>query len=161
MFAATNSNKPHLITYNPIFEQDQTLKDFAGELKAFLCYQERILCSLPATFSETLVAHMKRHGGTVETFADHSTLSVSTIKRLRGNEDYNISIKTVVIICISLKLAPALSDDLLRKAGLIFKNTKEHMAYKTILSLHYTKSLQECNELLEACNLPSLTHAQF
>ena len=112
-----------------------------------------ILRTLPGTFSGSLVQHMARQRFTVESLAERSLASAKTIQRMRSDENYTPRLGTIVAVCVGLQLHPALSIDLIRKAGLSFKYTKEHTAYLFLLSTHFRSSIYDLNRYLERCGL--------
>jgi DNA-binding Xre family transcriptional regulator len=104
---------------------------------------------LPGGFSETLTAHMKRLGISSEQLAARTLVSLKTVQRLMKEEEYSSNLKTIVAICIELKLPPEVSSDLMRKAGLVFKCTKEHSLLQILVNSFYNSTLYECNEILK------------
>ena len=107
-----------------------------------------ILNSLPASFSETLCAHMKRKGITVEQLAENCLQSSRTIGRYRNAPYPAISLQGVVGLCIGLKLHPMLATDLIRKAGFTLTASPSHSAYQMLILTMSNSSIYECNELL-------------
>lgn len=108
-----------------------------------------ICLSLPNTFGDTLIAHMKRTGMTVEELAERSLMSSRQIARYRATPEPKISLPSVICLCVGLKLHPLLSFDLVEKAGYVLINTMEHTAYKLILTSMTTRSVHECNRCLK------------
>jgi len=125
-------------------------KELAKKSKALTS----ILQSLPLSFSETLIAHMKRKGITVEQLAENCLMSSSKITRIRRDYYSSVSLRNVVSLCIGLKLHPSLSMDLIHKAGYCFNSSYEHMAYQTLLLCMTNSSIYECNEYLSQMNIP-------
>ena len=74
-----------------------------------------ILQGLPSSFSETLIAHMKRKGVTCEKLAEASLMSPSNIYRFRKECYPIISLQNVICLCIGLKLHPSLAMDLIQR----------------------------------------------
>lgn len=108
-----------------------------------------ILNSLPSSFSETLIAHMKRKGVTVEQLAENSLVSDRQIYRFRRTAYPSISLAQVVGLCIGLKLHPVFSEDLIKKAGFSFNMSPQHRAYHMLILTMSSNSIYECNEYLE------------
>ena len=115
-----------------------------------------ILQELPASFSETLIAHMKRKGITVEQLAENCLVHPNTITRLRRNSNPPISLRMVVNLCIGLRLHPMLAMDLVRKAGFCFNSSLEHTAYQNLLYCMTNSSIYECNEYLSQLRITPL-----
>lgn len=111
---------------------------------------------LPATFSGTLNALIDWAGMTEEKLAEAACISEKTIQRLRNTEPDNVSIETVVQLAIGMQLPPVLSGCLLKASGKSFMMTEQHIMYQFLLNACYTKSIYECNEMLEAQNLKPL-----
>lgn len=107
-----------------------------------------ILNSLPANFSETLVAHMKRKGVTIEQLAENCLMSNRQIYRFRQTPYPSITLSQVVGLCIGLKLHPVFSEDLVKKAGFSFNMSPEHKAYHMLILTMSSNSIYECNEYL-------------
>ncbi len=108
------------------------------------------LKNLPSEFAETLGYHLCRLQLSSEKLADLSTLSVGTIKRYRVEEDINRNLRTVVLICVGMKLHPIFSYDLIRKAGLCFTCSLEHTAYQMLLMNSQKIGTEECIEYLKS-----------
>ncbi len=107
-----------------------------------------ILSNLPASFSETLCAHMKRKGITVEQLAESCLQSPRTIGRYRNAPFPAISLPSVVGLCIGLKLHPLLATDLIHKAGFALTASPEHSAYRMLILTMSNSSIFECNDYL-------------
>lgn len=107
-----------------------------------------ILQGLPASFSETLTAHMDRKGVSCERLAEASLLSRSSIFRFRKEPYPHISLPNVICLCIGLKLHPLLATDLVRKAGYTFNGSYEHTTYQMLLMTMTNSSIYECNDFL-------------
>lgn len=107
-----------------------------------------ILNSLPANFSETLVAHMKRKGVTIEQLAENCLMSNRQIYRFRQTPYPSITLSQVVSLCIGLKLHPVFSEDLIKKAGFSFNMSPQHKAYHMLILTMSSNSIYECNEYL-------------
>ncbi len=140
--------------------QNQLTEARAEELKRINDEAKRtttIMRSLPATFSDTLVAHMNRLNFTVEFLEEKSLINAKTIQRMRNNEKHDTKLPTVVAICIGLQLNPILSADMLKKAGHTFRIDEEHVTYQMLLASYYQNSIYECNEILRANNCKPLS----
>lgn len=115
-----------------------------------------ILNSLPASFSETLCAHMKRKGITVEQLAENCLQSSRTIGRYRNSPYPAISLPGVVGLCIGLKLHPMLATDLIRKAGFTLTASPVHSAYQMLILTMSNSTIFECNEYLSKLGITQL-----
>lgn len=140
--------------------QNQRTEARAVELKKINNEAKRtanIMRSLPAAFSDTLIAHMDRLKITVEKLEEKSLVNARTIQRMRNDERYQPKLGTIVAVCIGLQLSPVLSADMIRKSGNTFRATEEHIIYQMLLNSYYQNSIYECNEILQANNCKPLT----
>ena len=108
-----------------------------------------VLQNLPPSFSETLVAHMKRKGITNEQLAERCLLSDRQIYRFKSELFPRISLRSAVALCIGLRLHPLLAMDLIGKAGYSFNSSLEHTAYRMLILTMTNRSIYECNEQLK------------
>lgn len=129
--------------------QADMIKKYNNELLA-------LVKKLPMNFSGTLNALIEWSDMTEEELAETADISEKTIQRLRNTEPDNVTIETVVQLCIGMKLPPILSSCLLKTSGKLFMMTEQHIMYQFLLNSCYTKSIHECNEMLEAQNLKQL-----
>lgn len=113
-----------------------------------------ILNDLPGSFSGTLKKHMERKGYTEELLSETSWVSLSTIKQYRQKEDKQKTLKTVTALCIGLHLHPWLTEDMLRKAGIVVKATKMDGAYRYLYTVLYKDKIEDCNKYLKSQKLP-------
>lgn len=100
---------------------------------------------------------MKWKGKTVEALAEACSLDPKTIQRMRNNEEYETTIKTIVAICIGLQLPPVVSEALINRSAYSLGTGPKYMAYRFLLDACYTKTIFECNEILRGLNLDPLT----
>lgn len=112
-----------------------------------------ILNQLPGGFSGSLRSHMEMKGYTEELLSQESWVSLSTIKQYRQKEEKEKTLKTVTALCIGLHLHPWLTEDLIRKAGVIPKATKQDGAYRYLYTFHYKDTIEECNRYLQSQGL--------
>lgn len=117
----------------------------------------KIINELPGSFSGSLKSHMERKGYTEELLAQESWVSLSTIKQYRQKEDKEKTLKTVTALCIGLHLHPWLTEDLLRKAGIVPKATKQDGAYRYLYTVLYKGTIEECNKYLHSQHLQEFT----
>lgn len=115
------------------------------------------LSTLPVTFGDTLVVHMKARKLTSEAMAEALGVCPRTISMLRNSVAPSLSLRQVTAICILLQLPPELSDDMIAKAGIRPLPIAEHIAYKMLLRMMYSADLQTCNDLLRAEKFEPLT----
>lgn len=112
----------------------------------------RVLQSLPQSFGATLEAHMRRKGVTQEQLAE-SVLMTDRRIRTYCIDDQMVALPRVVALCVGLKLHPIFAFDLVKKAGYLFNQSSEHVAYQMILLSMTQHSIYECNEYLNILGL--------
>jgi len=104
--------------------------------------------SLPMSFSGTLNQLIAWTGMKEEKLSEQSKLSEKTIQRLRNNEPDNVTIETLIQLCIGMQLPPQLSNRLIQAAGKSFMMTEKHLMYQFLLNVCYTCTIDECNTYL-------------
>lgn len=112
-----------------------------------------IINEMPGSFSGSLKYIMEKKGYTEELLSEISWISLSTIKQYRQKEEKEKTLKTVTALCIGLHLHPWITEELIRKAGIVPKATKQDGAYKFLYTTHYKDSIEECNIYLRSQNL--------
>ena len=83
----------------------------------------------PMEFPDALHYLMKDQKMTVEHLEETSLISTRTIIRLSNDPDYGVTREHIVALSVGLTLPPIISMELLRKAGLVMKNTMRHNTY--------------------------------
>lgn len=148
------------VTYGDL-PQNATIQERANVLKAEANRNANILRKLPATFGDTLVAHMERLDVTEEKLEELAQVSVRTIQRMRNEIGYKPKYKTLIAVCIGLHLPPMLSKDLIRKSGVTTAvGFYEDIAYEMLLDSNYRNSIYECNEILRTAGISPLIKEQ-
>ncbi|MDP3057843.1 MAG: hypothetical protein Q8N36_00060 [bacterium] len=159
LFRDATSDKLKEVKYSSSV-QNKATEARAEELKRINDEAKRtinIMRTLPAIFPDTLIAHMDRLNFTVEFLEEKSLINAKTIQRMRNEGGYQPKLPTVVAICIGMKLSPILSADMIRKAGISFRVSEEHIIFQMLLNSHYQNSIYECNEILRATNCKALS----
>lgn len=139
------------IVFEPHYSNDN--KEKPNHVQMLKDYNQDILSvarKLPNSFSGSLDALIEWSGMTEEKLAEASYLSEKTIQRLRNDEPDNVTLETVVQLCIGMKLPPPLSRSLLRAARKDFMPTEHHLVYQFLLDVCYTRSMEACNQELIA-----------
>lgn len=108
-------------------------------------------------FNEALVYLMKERKCTIEKLEEKSLLSGRTISRLRNEAEYDVTWAHVVALSVGLQLPPSISNDLLEKAGLKFRNNVAHNVYSMILSSCYMLDIMTVNSYLVKMGMEPLT----
>lgn len=135
-------------------QSDAEQKQEATKIDHEIARLNKILATLPGSFSASLKSHMERKGYTEELLSQESWISVSTIKQSRQKEEKEKTLKTVTALCIGMHLHPWLTEDLLRKAGIVPKPTKLDGAYRFLYTAHYKDTIEDCNVYLKSQGLP-------
>lgn len=83
--------------------------------------------------------------------ADASLVGEKTIQRLRNDEEYPITVQTVLGLCYGLKLSVPEVEMLVGKTDFNIKpTTHQNYAYRCVLSACAVNSIYEVNEMLQA-----------
>ncbi|MGF2085417.1 helix-turn-helix domain-containing protein [Lactococcus lactis] len=108
-----------------------------------------LLANFPSNLGETLKALMKWREISVEKLAEDSQLDVASISRIRSGKRENPTLKSVIALCVGMKLPPILSHKLIENAGYILRcSNQEQMLYEIILDGCGSLDIYACNELL-------------
>ena len=116
----------------------------------------KTLMSLPGTFHETFAKLMDLKDLTVEQLAEETMLSERSITRYRTEERFDYSIDTVAVLCIGMRLDPLLSLDLIRKAGIMLRNTPEDLMINAVLMGMHRFSVLEVAKYLKMSQYPRI-----
>lgn len=106
------------------------------------------------TFCELLAPHMAFETGT--DFEAETRVKRTKLKQILDGEFNNPKVRTVVAICAGLNLDIVVTTELLRSAGHILLNTREHWAYKYIIVCGEGMLLDERNSILIALGVAPL-----
>ena len=86
-----------------------------------------------------------------------SQISVSTISRLINDQECAVSDSQIVALSVGLHLPPAVSNELMKKAGLCLRNTTKHNIYGMILCAFYMADILTVNAYLTEMGMEPLT----
>lgn len=111
----------------------------------------------PLEFPDALHYLMKDRKMTVEHLEETSLISTRTIIRLSNDPDYGVTREHIVALSVGLTLPPIISMELLRKAGLVMRNTSLDNTYHMILCVMYSSTIEAVNDLLLSLGIPPLT----
>ena len=104
------------------------------------------------TFCELLAPHVENKTGTA--FEAETGVKRTKLKKILDGEFNNPEVRTVIAICAGLNLDIVETTELLRSAGHIMLNTREHWAYKYIIVCGEGMLLDERNSILIALGVP-------
>ena len=93
---------------------------------------------------------------TEEEIAEASDTSTRHIQRLTNNEKQNVTMETVMQLCIGMKLPTTLAYALIEKSGNSFRANDKDFSYQFLLMGYNQRSLYDCNEFLSSVNQPLL-----
>lgn len=116
----------------------------------------RLLEGVPSAFPETLTYLMRQAHMTIERLEEKSFISGRTISRLRTEERSEYSTDQVVAICVALHLPPWLSRELLQRAGILLRKTRQHLAYQCILDCMFMDEVEDVQRFLSESGLEKL-----
>lgn len=111
-----------------------------------------LLTETPLPFQEALKFHRKRKSCPQEILAENIQVDVQTYRQYEKDEEKRPNLTRLVAIAVTLKLFPNLSEDLVAKAGYVFRLNEKDIALKVILTTCYMKSLEECEAHLREVN---------
>ena len=145
------------LKFNNHVDFDKEKADIADVIESRVRELAGLINTLPNSFSGTLDQLIKWRKATTEKLAEDSLLSPKTIQRMRNDEGQDSKLRTIIAICIGLKLQPELSYDLISKSGYSLKTTVElHLTYSFLLRECYFYSIETCNEILVRLNYKPL-----
>lgn len=91
---------------------------------------------------------------------DYSSLSYRQFERYKNGETKEKKLGVVVAMCLSMKVPPLVSNELIRLAGLTFTNSKQDSMLLMILSTCRGKKFDEINQMLESLGYERITNAR-
>ncbi|HAS04571.1 MAG TPA: transcriptional regulator [Dehalococcoidia bacterium] len=147
------------IIFEAHYTDSKLNNDVNAQAKAIIAYNKElaeVMQNLPGSFSGALKYLMKWKDKTVEALAGDCCLDPKTIQRMRSNEAYETTIETIVAICIALQLPPALSEVLVNRSAYSLGVSEKHLTYRFLLNSCYTKTIYQCNEMLQRLGLEPL-----
>ena len=136
-----------------VTQRARIAKRLKEEGKSFM----EIMMNLPNSFSGTFNKHMetakfddgkKKKKMTNREMSIRTGISEEYIRRLRKNENINVSLQIVAALCIGLNLPPCFSKDLVNKSRNSFPLTEDGYFQMRILEEMYMEPLESINEVL-------------
>lgn len=110
-----------------------------------------------SSFCEEAYSHILRQGCSKIVFELKTGLSDKTYEKIKAGTLYHPKPKTVMSLCVGLRLPYEYSVSLFEKAGYNLRGSPIQIAYRKILLSRKSLSISECNEILAALNLPPLS----
>ena len=115
----------------------------------------------PFQFSAALGFHRKMRDFTQEQLAELVNISVRQVINYEKGDVKSPSKRTVVAMCVAMKLETDLSDDLLRKGGCYPGTSLDDLAILFVLHTMYEYSVQYCNGFLQKQGWEPLTKIEI
>ena len=144
---------PHDLDNQSVTALSKELEVFKKDIDTYL----NVRGASEMSYTQLANIHIERLGYNKVVFCNKTLLSKKEYYLIKNNSPKATPrIETVMCICIGLELGPDLGSDLLKAAGYILTNSKQHIAYRLLLSTCSGKSIYECNEILEKCGLKPL-----
>lgn len=88
--------------------------------------------------------------------AEETLLSERSITRYRTKEADDYSVDKVAVLCVGMHLDPLFSLDLMRKAGILLRNTPADLVINAVLMGMHQYSVQEVSRYLKDCGYPRI-----
>lgn len=131
-------------------EGNVLLADHAQKVAAFV---QR----LPNSFSQSLRALMEGLDFTDELLAEKSDCDPKTISRYKNHENCTKTKKTVIAICVGMRLPFLIADDLLRKAGHPLGFSEEDVLIRLLFNSNEYVDIHDWNDRLRVlkASIPS------
>lgn len=129
-------------------------KDFENKMPRYINDLFEHMAKLPADFCGTLILDMKWANNMTEyDLSIRTGISEVTISRLRTKHDYTREKETVIKLCLGLQLPYILSEDLLRKAGIVLTSSKQDLLYSVLLQKSSEYTVRQCSMIMEKLGL--------
>lgn len=111
--------------------------------------QKIILCSNDSA-SECIQKYIvaRGHEENIKALSLSTGIPESTFSKIKHNKNYKFEHRTLIALLIELNADFSTSLSILQKAGLSLNNTKEHIAYKTLLEKHGEIDIPTANKFL-------------
>ena len=154
LFGTLNSSEDYIREYDRFLDRRLSLT-----ARERLTRRNRLMQSLPLSFSDALVYLMEnRDGGkvTLEELAALAHVSVKTVSRYRNGKQSSFNPDVVIALCLALHLPPWLSRLMLDKAGFSVKSYGPHGHYGEILDCCFMDTIPEVQEYLRSAGYPEL-----
>lgn len=118
----------------------------------------RLLSLLPEgdAFPDMLRRLMEQSGVSVERLSGRCGISERTLFTLRADPDAHLTAEQLLRLCIGLQLPPAVSDRLMRSAGLCWRPTARHALYQQIQQTMYMAHPADIDRVLTMNGEPAL-----
>lgn len=152
-FLCRDIDSSHLVEtkYDPDQVSNQNKAERAREIqksKNAMAEIAKHLNKVPGLFNEALAYHMKRKGLTDEELEGRCKISSRQIGDYRRKPDLNITLESVMALCIGMNLQTYYCEDLISKAGHTLRLTERDMVYRELIEHHTDENIDMWNETL-------------
>lgn len=137
-----------------IFTKDKKIQSRALEIVEY--YREHI----PYTFGQALCKCMEHTKVTVVTLSERTGISERQITRIRSDQAKDITFRTIIALCVALRLALETAERLLNLKRFTL-NCDEPYAQICKMFLEVNVSVEDCNEILRSFGLEPLTDGEI
>ncbi|MGX7092566.1 ImmA/IrrE family metallo-endopeptidase [Hutsoniella sourekii] len=145
------------LVFNYSFDAEGlTVEEETEQIKYYLDEVSGLLRNFPRSFPEALTVCMEWSDMSQNEISEKSHLDVKTIQRLKNGETTKPDIKTIICLCIGMKLHPEISLALINESPYKLGNSNQDLAYRFILTSCYTLSIEECNQKLAGLGVETL-----
>ena len=117
------------------------------EPRDFELYQEAVR-GLPSGFGKSLKYIMARVPISIEQLAETTKTSARQLSRYLNDPNQQPKLKTVMALCMGLRLFPRFSLHLVEQAGFILRDNNEGLAYQLLIHEFYADGIEACNYYL-------------
>ena len=107
-------------------------------------------------FHMRLEAFMTYRKWTSLRFTQYTSLDASLYSKLKSGRRKRPDMRTIIAICVGLRLPLHIVEDLLRSAGMAFTNSLEDRAYRYLIMVMNGATIDECNDFLRTQGVPLL-----
>lgn len=112
-----------------------------------------IFSETDTSFNDQIVQYMTKKEITVEALAERARVSTKTISRMRNEEGYRCSLRSIVAVCLALHLYPWESLGLITCMGYSLNTSYEEKVYRGLIQTCYEADMDHINILLISWNI--------
>ncbi len=142
---------PRDIDYN-----EHSLQQLSNQLsKLFVKFGGKNTRKPPEDFRELFASIIGEHD--FLELEELTGISARTIERIKNEKEHRPQLRQLVAICIAVKAMPTDTVELIRLAGLQFRDTYEEQVYLAIVNTCHMFGVKYCNNLLEHLGVTPLT----
>ena len=137
-----------------VLTKDKKIQSRALEIVEY--YKQHI----PYTFGQALCKCMEQTKITIATVSARTGISERQITRMRTDQAKDISFRTIIALCVALKLTLETTEKLLNIRRFTL-HSDEPYAQTCKLFVESRVSVEECNEMLKSLKMEPLTDGEI